>query len=101
MTPAIPKLTGSELRARREKLCLTQAQVGQLARTSITQRKTRTGNIDQQAGTIQKWEDGTNVIPAVSAELLCAKFFLLEENLATFDHLVDTSLADILRDMWA
>lgn len=95
------RLTGPQLRALREKHDLSQLQLGQLARATISTRPSPTGGIDRQCGAVQKWEDGTNDLPAAVAELIETKLFLLEVGWATFDHLVETSLKDIMRDMWS
>ncbi len=89
----IPKellMTGPELRASRERLDLTQIQLGMLARktTLFTQR---------QAVSVGKWENGTRTIPPASAELLAVKFYLLETQRATFEELVNMTLLDLLK----
>lgn len=99
MIPKTLHMTGRQLSAWREKLELTQTQLAQLARKILTKRRRAGGGFDYKAGSIQKWEDGTRNIPPDLAELLLVKFYLLETGQATFEDLVNMSLADVLKDM--
>lgn len=91
-------LTGSQVRALREKHGLSQIQFARIARQTVSVR--RAGKSDQ-ASSVQHWENDTSVISPAISELIQTKLFLLEAQLVTFDQLVDTSLVDILRDMYS
>lgn len=93
---AARRLTGKDLPALRSKLALSQLQLGELARATIATRPSPSGGIDRQCSTVQRWEDGSRVLSAPVAELIEAKLSLLEARLATFDELVDMSLAQVI-----
>jgi transcriptional regulator with XRE-family HTH domain len=99
MMPESLRMTGAQLRAWREKLDLSQVQLGQLARTTITKKPRPSGGFDLQANTVQRWEDGSRAISAAVAELISVKLYLLETDQAIFEDLIDMSLADVLKDM--
>lgn len=94
------RITGKDLPALRAKFNLTQLQLGALARASISTRTTPSGGTDRQCSIVQQWEAGTKPLPAPMAELIEAKLLLLELG-HPVDHLIDTSLADILRDEYS
>lgn len=89
-------MTGKELRALREKHSLTQTQMAQLVRKQLQPRVGR-----KQSAQLGNWENGTTPIPPAMAELIRAKLYLLEKELATFEGLVKYSLDELLADIYS
>lgn len=96
-------LSGAQLIALREKHNLSQIQLGLLARTTITQRKRKSGTsaVKLQASAVQKWEDNTYPIPEDAQELIEAKLYLLETKLASLEDLLKWPLVEIMRDIYS
>lgn len=86
-------MTGKELQAMRAKLNLTQPQVAQLVHMTVYPKNF--------ALSISRWENGHGQIPDVTAEMLRTKFYLLENQLATYEHLVQYPLHVILSDLFS
>lgn len=89
-------MTGQQLQALRAKHDLSQPQLAQLARMSLTKRKGGT-----KSAQVVNWETGHSPIPVAMAELIRTKLYLLEMGLATFEDLIKYSLDELIRDIYS
>ena len=99
--------TPEEFARWQESLGLSAAQVGYLARASVTEgvgtarARAGEGRRFTQCDTVQRWRSGDRRIPLVSWELLQTKGLLLKLGLATLDELLSIPLPNLIERLYA
>lgn len=99
--------TAEEFSRWQESLGLSAAQVGYLARASVSEgvgtarARAGQGRRVAQCNTVQKWRSGDRRVPLVSWELLQTKGLLLKLKLATLDELLSIPLPTLIERLHA
>lgn len=92
-------MTGRQLQQLRAKHGLSQPQLAILIRRAV--KPQRASGSGRQSNQIGRWENDEAPIPEAMAELIRAKLFMLEANLATYEDLIAYQLDELLRDIYS